>query len=175
MLDKIFKEMKKIGWHLEDFEEVLDYHLEDLNRRYYDKLGEEEDYEFDLLAFIIDFIESAKNISTLKYGAKSEKDVEVFEQMLELMEFEVYDKNGILKLKDLQDGGNLGDIEFNDMYEIIDRMEIHIQDYLIRPLSDRFRYDFDELSYSEIEELLKEIKDDLEYDIDMFGMLKGVE
>ena len=62
----------------------------------------------------------------------------LFDSFIELTEFTLvkyYDGWG---LKDLQEG-NLGDIEsdrFEDALELIDRMDIYINDYLVRPIAE---------------------------------------
>lgn len=73
--------------------------------------------------------------------------IDLFKELMELYEFRVYkatNENGdeILKVYDLQ-GGNLGDIEsdeFNDCYDILERMECYHDDYIVRALEDCLDY-----------------------------------
>ena len=73
--------------------------------------------------------------------------IDLFEQLMDLYEFRVHietneDGEEILKLEDLQ-RGNIGDIEseeFNDYYEILERMEIYHNDYIIRALDECLDY-----------------------------------
>lgn len=67
--------------------------------------------------------------------------IDLFEQLMDLYEFRVHietneDGEEILKLEDLQ-RGNIGDIEseeFNDYYEILERMEAYHEDYIVDAL-----------------------------------------
>lgn len=73
--------------------------------------------------------------------------IDLFEELMDLYEFRVHietneDGEEILKLEDLQ-RGNLGDIEseeFNDFYEILERMEAYHNDYIIRALDECLDY-----------------------------------
>ena len=64
---------------------------------------------------------------------------EILEELLELTEFRLLKhKDGTFSLEDRQ-CANLGDIEddhFASASEILDRMDIYIQDYLIRDIED---------------------------------------
>lgn len=76
--------------------------------------------------------------------------IDMFEQLMDLYEFDIYkvtndEKKEVLKVYDRQ-GGNLGGIEqeeFNDYMEILDRMEAYHIDYIVEPLVESlWQYDF---------------------------------
>jgi len=70
---------------------------------------------------------------------------EFFLEIMDLYEFEVYENDkGKLQVRDLQ-GACLGDIcyeHFKDEFEIIDRMEIYHQDYILRVVEDEYDVHF---------------------------------
>lgn len=74
----------------------------------------------------------------LKYSAKSKKDLKLFEELMDLYEFKIVRYYNGLGVIDLQ-GADLGDISkdrFKNMYEILDRMEIYHEDYIIRDIEE---------------------------------------
>lgn len=67
--------------------------------------------------------------------------IDLFEELMDLYEFRVHietneDGQEILKLEDLQMGniGNIESEEFNDYCEILERMEIYHEDYIVDAL-----------------------------------------
>lgn len=73
-------------------------------------------------------------------------------EIIDTEEFEVYKKdNGKLALHDLQ-GANLGDIqeeEFDDLADIICRLEIYHNDYFEEDLRECIKYEFDNDLYKD--------------------------
>lgn len=62
----------------------------------------------------------------------------LFDDFLELAEFTLVKYHDGWGLRDQQEG-NLGNIEndrFRDAFELIDRMDAYIEDYLVRPITD---------------------------------------
>ena len=109
----------------------------------------------------------------------------LFEDMLDLYEFDLaVDNEGFWRVVDRQ-AGNLGGIEqeqFNTLADILDRMEAYHNDYIIEDLEKCFP----EIEYSNWEDLYKQLvglfkrnKEDLsefEFDIRVLEMiLYGVE
>ena len=86
---------------------------------------------------------------------KAQRDF--FNLLMELYEFEVYrSDNGKLMVDDLQ-GACLGDIcseQFDDEFEILERMEIYHNDYIMRPIEDEYDISFN--TYEEWYEFLKD-------------------
>lgn len=117
----------------------------------------------------------------------------IFGEMLDLYEFRVFkakneDGEEVLKLEDLQ-GANLGDIEseeFADYMQIVDRMSIYHNDYIVRDLEEYLDAIGIKYSYSTLEELLnicveniKELEDyrfdiDCLYLITHYDILEGI-
>ena len=92
---------------------------------------------------------------------------QVFDDLMSLYEFSVYEnENGKLQVSDLQ-YACLGDIcseEFDDEFDILERMEIYHEDYIIRGLEETFDFSFD--TYGEWLEFLK-TQDHEEYGYDI--------
>ena len=80
----------------------------------------------------------------------------LFEDMLDLYEFDLaVDNEGFWRVVDRQ-AGNLGGIEqeqFNTLADILDRMEVYHNDYIIEDLEKCFP----EIEYSNWEDLYKEL------------------
>lgn len=76
----------------------------------------------------------------------TEEEQQFFDELMDFYEFEVYtNEDGKLMVNDLQGGACLGDIcdeEFNDEFEILDRMDVYHQDYIIAPLEEEYDVDF---------------------------------
>ena len=97
--------------------------------------------------------------------------IDIFKELMDLYEFRVHidtneDGEEILKLVDLQ-GGNLGDIEseeFNDFYEILERMEAYHNDYIIEALAECVDYycPNEQREWATWEELMEIVKDNFE-------------
>lgn len=95
------------------------------------------------------------------------QEKKVFDDLMDLYEFQVYtNEKGLLQVNDLQ-YACLGDIcseEFDDEYDILERMEIYHEDYIIRGLEETFDISFD--TYVEWLEFLK-TQDHNEYGYDI--------
>jgi len=91
----------------------------------------------------------------------NEKEQRYFIGLMDLYEFEVYmNAKGKLQVHDLQ-GACLGDIcdeQFNDEYEILERMEIYHNDYILRGIEETFDVAFD--NYQGYYDYLKKQNDD---------------
>lgn len=109
-------------------------------------------------------------------------DYKAILEILDLMEFEVLvgedeDGNQCLKLYDLQ-GANLGGIEsdtFEDFDQLIGRMDVYFDDYIVRPLEEEFENEIGEWNtwfdmYNRIVELPYERIKSYEWDINMLGL-----
>lgn len=109
-------------------------------------------------------------------------DYKAILEILDLMEFEVLvgedeDGNQCLKLHDLQ-GANLGGIEsdtFEDFDQLIGRMDVYFDDYIVRPLEEEFENEIGEWDtwfdmYNRIVELPYERIKSCEWDINMLGL-----
>ena len=100
---------------------------------------------------------------------------ELFDEFLALTEFRLLKhKDGTFSLEDRQ-CANLGDIEddrFASASEILDRMDIYIQDYLIRDIEDALdeksiAIDCDWKEYGKYRDFLP----DYEFDFDLLDMI----
>lgn len=103
----------------------------------------------------------------------NKKDRELFLSMLDLYEFELYvNDNGLLQLYDLQ-GACLGDIcsdEFRTEFEVIGRLEVYHEDYLIRDLEEQ--YDISFYYYDDWVEFLEEQNDnENEYTLSLLKLI----
>ena len=111
-----------------------------------------------------------------KYGAKTDKDYKVFTELMELYEFEIieYKKRPlVLGVRDLQ-GGNLGNIEgdrFNNLYEILDRMELYHEDYIFNMIWDDYGILIDYSNYEDALEQLKKEHSELVWTIDVLNLI----
>lgn len=103
---------------------------------------------------------------------KRERDI--FNDLMDLYEFEVYtNEQGQLQVYDLQ-GACLGDIcseTFKDEWEILERMEIYHEDYIIRAIEEDLDVSFD--TYGEYLDYLKALdnKDEYGYDIAVLSLI----
>lgn len=108
----------------------------------------------------------------------NEKEKKLFNELMEFYEFEAYEnENGKLQVNDLQ-GACLGDIcseQFKNEWEILDRMGIYHEDYIIRSLEDK--YDMVLQNYTKWVEFLERENDkENEYDLTVLKLiLKGGE
>lgn len=99
----------------------------------------------------------------------------LFDDMLELMEFELIKYPNNWGLIDKQ-GGNLGNIEsdrFEDAFQIIDRLDLYIDDYLARSIKECLDIN-DDFSWSEIAHKYinhPELAGESYYDIQMLDMI----
>lgn len=95
------------------------------------------------------------------------QEKKVFDDLMSLYEFEVYqNEQGLLQVNDLQ-YACLGDIcseTFKDEWEILDRMDIYHNDYILGALEETFDFSFD--TYGEWLEFLK-TQDHEEYGYDI--------
>ena len=100
---------------------------------------------------------------------------ELFDEFLALTEFRLLKhKDGTFSLEDRQ-CANLGDIEddrFASASEILDRMDIYIQDYLIRDIEDALDEKSIEIDcaweeYGKYRDLIPDYK----FDFDLLGMI----
>ena len=100
---------------------------------------------------------------------------ELFDAFLNITEFRLLKHNdGTFSLKDRQ-CANLGDIEddrFTSASEILDRMDIYIQDYLITDIEDALNeesitIDCDWTEYEKYRDLIP----DYEFDFDLLDMI----
>jgi DNA-binding ferritin-like protein (Dps family) len=107
----------------------------------------------------------------------TKREKEIFDDLMDLYEFEVIqNENGTLSLNDLQ-GACLGDIcdeIFKDEFEILERMEIYHEDYIIRILEDTFDTYFN--TYREwlqflIEQREKGIDEEIDVDIAVLSLI----
>ena len=97
-----------------------------------------------------------------------------------LVEYNPDEKKNMLRLHDLQ-GANLGGIEeewFADFEEVVDRMDIYIDDYFIRPVEEEFGDEIEDWNvlselYNQLIDLPKERKHGWEWTIDMIGLISG--
>jgi hypothetical protein len=71
----------------------------------------------------------------------TQREKEIFDDLMDLYEFQVYKNDqGLLQVNDLQ-GACLGDIcdeIFKDEWEILDRMNIYHNDYILNALEETF-------------------------------------
>jgi hypothetical protein len=101
------------------------------------------------------------------------KEKKFFNELMDMYEFQVYNnENGKLQLNDLQ-SACLGDIcfeEFNNEYEILERMEMYHDDYILRLLEENYDICFD--SYQKWYDFLKE-KNNKEYyfELNLFSLI----
>lgn len=108
----------------------------------------------------------------------NKQDKKLFYDLMNFYEFEIYENdNGKLQVNDLQ-GACLGDIcseQFKNEWDILDRMEIYHQDYILRGLEEK--YDRVLYNYSEWVELLERENDkENEYDLAVLKLItKGGE
>lgn len=97
----------------------------------------------------------------------TKREREIFDDLMDLYEFEVYtNEQEQLQVRDLQ-GACLGDIcseTFKDEWEILDRMEIYHEDYIIRSLEEDFDLYFE--TYGEWVQFL-ETQDKEKYGYDL--------
>lgn len=103
----------------------------------------------------------------------TQREKEIFDDLMSLYEFEIYkNENEKLQVKDLQ-YACLGDIcseEFDDEYDILERMEIYHEDYIISGLEETFDVSFD--TYVEWLEFLKtQNHDEYGYDIAVLSLI----
>ena len=103
----------------------------------------------------------------------NEKEIKFLNELLDMYEFEVYkNENGKLQLNDLQ-GACLGDIcfdEFNDEFEILERMEMYHDDYIIRILEEDYNISFD--NYKEWYDFLKKKNNKKDYfELNLFSLI----
>ena len=86
--------------------------------------------------------------------------IDIFNDMLDYMEFTLErHSNGEWHLYDRQ-GGNLGDIEsdiFNDILDIIERLDAYIIDYFEEPFVEYFEID----DYANYDDLVKQVRQKL--------------
>lgn len=99
----------------------------------------------------------------------------LFDEFLNITEFQLLKhKDGTFSLEDLQ-CANLGDIEndrFTSASEILDRMDIYIQDYLIEDIEDALdeksiEIDCDWEEYGQYRDLIPDYK----FDFDLLDMI----
>jgi hypothetical protein len=103
----------------------------------------------------------------------NKKEKIFFEELLDMYEFETYkNENGKLQLNDLQ-GACLGGIcgeEFSNEYEILERMEIYHDDYILRILEEDYDISFD--TYQEWYDFLKDKNDKKDYfELNLFSLI----
>lgn len=74
MLNKIFNAMEDMGWDLDDFQNVLDYHINSCDNRFEEIVEKEsngenfdEDLKYDM-AFIIDFLKCVVELDNKEKG-----------------------------------------------------------------------------------------------------------
>ena len=101
------------------------------------------------------------------------KERSIFDDLMNMYEFKVKTlDDGNLQLEDLQ-GACLGDIcseIFRDEWEIIDRMEMYHDDYIIRLLEEDFNTSFD--TYGEWTDFLQtQDQDNYGYDLAILRLL----
>jgi hypothetical protein len=108
----------------------------------------------------------------------TQREKEIFNDLMDLYEFEVYtNEQDKFQVNDLQ-GACLGDIcddIFNDEWEILERMETYHLDYIINGLENTFNLSFD--TFEEWVELLeREDLEELKYTEEILKLLtKGAE
>ena len=103
----------------------------------------------------------------------NEKEIRFFNELLDMYEFEAYkNENGKLQLNDLQGaclGGICGD-EFNDEFEILERMETYHDDYIVELLQED--YDIVLGTYQEWYDFLKEKNNKEHYfELNLFSLI----
>jgi hypothetical protein len=106
----------------------------------------------------------------------TKREKEIFDDLMDLYEFQVYtNEQGLLQVNDLQ-GVCLGDIcdeIFKDEWEILERMDIYHNDYILNALEETF----DE--YLDFEEWLQFLKtqdeDEFGYDLKVLELIVKAE
>ena len=90
----------------------------------------------------------------------------IFKDWLELTEFELVKYRDGFGLIDLQ-GGNLGDIEsdrFDDAMSMLDRMDVYINDYLVRDIHEELFHKDEPYPDGGWDSFVKEARDRAWYD-----------
>jgi hypothetical protein len=97
----------------------------------------------------------------------------VFNDLMDAYQFEViHNDDGTLSVYDLQHAclGDICDEIFKDEFEILERMEMYHEDYIIRLLEEDFNMYFD--TYGEWLQFLKEQNnDEYAYDIAILSLI----
>jgi cobalamin biosynthesis Co2+ chelatase CbiK len=97
----------------------------------------------------------------------------VFNDLMDAYQFEViHNDDGTLSVYDLQHAclGDICDEIFKDEFEILERMEMYHEDYIIRLLEEDFNIYFD--TYGEWLQFLKEQNnDEYAYDIAILSLI----
>ena len=97
----------------------------------------------------------------------------VFNDLMEAYQFEViHNDNGTLSVYDLQHAclGDICNLEFKDEFEILERMDMYHEDYIIRLLEEDFNTYFN--TYGEWLQFLKEQNnDEYAYDIAILSLI----
>lgn len=113
-------------------------------------------------------------------------DYKNIDDFIDSMDFEIRveynpdEEKNMLRLHDLQ-GANLGGIEeewFADFEEVVDRMDVYIDDYFIRPVEEEFGDEIEDWNvlselYNQLIDLPKERTHGWEWTIDMIGLISG--
>ena len=104
----------------------------------------------------------------------TKREREIFDDLMDLYEFQVYkNEQGLLQVYDLQ-GACLGDIcseTFRDEWEILDRMEIYHEDYIIRGIEEYVDIK-NCFNYEDILQVLEQENiEDLQYDMAILRLI----
>jgi len=84
------------------------------------------------------------------------REKQVFNDLMDMYEFRVSkNKNGSLSLEDLQSAnlGGICDVSYRNEWEILDRMEMYHDDYIIRVIQDEYDVNFN--TYQEYADFLE--------------------
>jgi hypothetical protein len=104
----------------------------------------------------------------------TKREKAVFDDLMSLYEFEViHNDDDTLSVYDLQHAclGDICDEVFKDEFEILERMEIYHEDYIIRAIEEDLHVCFD--TYGEYLDYLKALdnKDEYGYDIAVLSLI----
>lgn len=106
--------------------------------------------------------------------AMTQREKEIFDDLMDLYEFQVYtNEQDKFQVNDLQKAclGDICDDIFNDEWEILERMDAYHQDYIINGLDDYL--DLTEcINYDDILAVLeRENLEDLQYDMAILRLI----
>ena len=103
----------------------------------------------------------------------NKKEMKFFNELMDIYEFQVYkNENSKLQLNDLQGAclGNICDEEFNDEYEILERLGVYHDDYILNLLEEDYDICFD--TYQEWYDFLKEKNNREHYfELNLFSLI----
>lgn len=104
----------------------------------------------------------------------TKREKEIFDDLMDLYEFQVYtNEQGLLQVNDLQYAclGDICDEIFKDEWEILERMETYHEDYIIRGIEDYVDISSCK-NYNDILAVLeRENFEDLKYDIAILRLI----